>query len=300
MKRFLILIFLIFVSEFSYSSADTILVFVSNPGNKAYINTYKKWLNLSVGDFLRAEDSVYVDSYLGLLCSNGYAIEVNKTGKYLISKLLQTMVTKPSALQQQLIRTEIKDFILAMKSDPSLRSNPNNYDPWVPTVDNLKIYVMNPKDAETIADTLNITWLRGYYKGIYTISVYSIFEDVLFTAETDKNTYTINLSQISDSVFTYKVKIKTGYMSSDHFACRKTKPVKKQKVLSELKMLQELHDKKSALNYYLLARYFQGKDLLLEAKDNYIKAMEQAESIRFYPNVYQRFVSQYGPSAIER
>ncbi|KOY86627.1 hypothetical protein AD998_11165 [bacterium 336/3] len=291
----LILLFL-FVSNLLY--AQDFQVLTSNGNNLIKLGNKKIW----AGTALKNADVITVaqNGYLGLMhLKTGKTIEIKKAGTYTMSTL--TPKTGNSSLGPKYSSYVAEELFKGEKQD--INKNHRKYMAITGAVSRdsrvlneaKTLTVFTSDGAQEVYDNfVYLSWMPNSNDKIekYYIQITNFNDETVALLETDKNYLELDMSiykraKNSDATFIIKVFTVEAPLYKGVFTVSLMDKTKKEGIKKEIGSTTP----ENALDYMIMAKYFEEKGLLLDAVKCYQKALA-LQNLDSYKNAYMEFLSR--------
>ncbi|HLT72367.1 MAG TPA: hypothetical protein VKZ75_06925 [Cyclobacteriaceae bacterium] len=276
------------------SAQDYVFKVLANKGTNE-VKSGNSWEPLKVGTTLKAGDEVRVGSnaYVGLVHNSGKPLEVKAAAVYKVSDLESQVGTSASVLEKY------TDFILSSNEGQGNRLTATGAVHRDVVLESAQIKVNLPeKDFSAIfSNTAVVRWDGGNVKGPYVVTVRNMFEDILVQAETNDNRYVINLDDekfANEVAWLVEVSAKAdAKIVSPTKLIKRLPPAENKRIAAELKQLEDITEKSSAMSQYVLANFFEKNNLVIDAIMAYEEAVKLEPEVPMFREQYDAFLQRY-------
>ncbi len=292
----------------------------NNRGSYVKIKTGDK---LSIKDKLKVSDNAYV----GLLyISTNRSMELKKSGTYSVSSLAKEMKKKKKGFNERFAgyvldeMTGSSDMFAtgagddmsnlgsverAIGGDESnekvqeLTGTDKKVSNLVTTVadkltakDN-SIIIKLPRNTYLADESADFSWYPRQGVSTYELVIVNPLNKVVYTKKTHNNTVTVNFK---DGDFrkgaTYYWYVSDGKQSSTQYAVYWLSDQEMQNINNSLSSI-DINDLNS-LDRIMLAQYYEDKNIMMRAIDQYEKAIEASPEVNDFKKVYAKYLTRIG------
>jgi hypothetical protein len=130
----------------------------------------------------------------------------------------------------------------------------------------------------------------------YTVTLKNIFDDEVYTIDTDKTSVQLDFSSAelaNEKLVILNVKTASGEIASGDFGIKRLSPDDAVKIAENVEMLKADLSSESALGYIIEASYYEDQNLLLDALTKYEQAIKLAPEVQDFQDLYQGFILKY-------
>jgi hypothetical protein len=282
---------LLFALSATASVAQNIFKVLVNKG-KNEVKVGNVWQAIKVGTGLTKSDEIKVapNSYLGLVhVESGKPVEVKEAKNYTIKELEGRVSPGASVLDKY------TTFVLSSNSTPNnnlkatgaVHRGVQDINVYLPTV---------PSLTGVYGSIVVINWDSETIKGPYTVTFSNTFDDELRKVETAGNSAVVNLA---DPEFAPENNIRVlvfskseGKRSPEQLAFRVLSKTEKDKIRKAMDTegISSIANEENALAKLMLASFFEGQKLLIDAATAYQQAISLAPDVPEYQAQYQAFL----------
>lgn len=255
----------------------------------------KTGATLNQGDEIIATNGAYI----GLMHKTGRTIEVRNSG-----------ITKIDDLEKKLASAKVSvanryaQFVMNKmnKGDGDVNKNYRQNLKATGAVEratnNASIKVMLPSSIDVLNPNAIIRWTGGGEGSNYVVSVKNIFDEEIFSAETDKTSININFEDENLAnerlvIFNVKLKDNDDVHSSDYGIKRLSADDAKE-VTEGLQALKAEVSDDSPLNKLIYASFYEENNLILDALTKYEEAINLSPDVEDFKTLYEDFLIKNG------
>lgn len=254
--------------------------------------------HLKVGSLLQEGDRVILSegSYVGLMHPNGRTMELKTPGEFEIGAL------SASAGEGSSVASKYANFIInkMAKGEQDIDENYRKYLKVTGAVerssDNYAIKMIMPNAAEIYNPKALIKW-TDVKTDTYVFTVKNMYDEVLFTTETHKNTIRLDLTDKrlnNEKLVILQVSAKDNpNKKSENYGIKRIAPNEAKYIETNLAVLKSTLEEDNALDKLILASFYEDNNLLVDALANYEEAMTTYPTVKEYKLAYDQFVSRH-------
>ncbi len=285
MNKIIILLFLFFGAN-EVCAQDYIFKVMANKGlNMAKTSMDDSWKPISSGDALQAGYWVKVvdKAYLGLVHSSGKTAALESPGEFKIESIESSIKNKKKGLG-----AKYTDFVFE-QTDTNKELQTTTLSRGVAG----KVIVELPVDAEVVHSKVYLRWRSVEENDEFVITVKGIFNDVLSQIHVKGFHTVLDLTDEALSeertflVFVSEEKDKSK-RSADHVINRLN-----DEELAQMIPTPEEGDVSTAMDYVLLAAYYETNNLLIDASNFYQEAMLKSPDVEDFKKFYGDFLGRH-------
>lgn len=252
---------------------------------------------LKTGSTLNSGDELIVSdgAYIGLMHKSGKTTEVRTAGTKKISDLEKNITVGATSVASRYAR------FVASKMNEGENTNYRSRlaaTGAVSRATNAAIAVMAISENKIVGETFIMRWKRPEEMGedeLYTVSVKNIFDEVMFSTETDSEFVELDFStdeMKGQPLYIFSVEAKNQPdVKSDNVGIKITDDAE---VKANLANLQSEVTDDSPLNKLIYASFYEENGLLLDALTKYEEAVKMAPEIQDFKDLYDNFKIVYG------
>jgi hypothetical protein len=248
------------------------------------------WQSVKTGASLKNGDELKVteNGYLGLVHSTGKPVEVKKAGNYKVSDLASSVGGGSTS-----VLNKYTDFILSSNSAEAKKNRLNATGAVHRGLEDIKLYLPENQNSSIYNSEAIINW-EAKGGGPYVITLKNMFEDELFKAETPETSIEVNLSDpkfANETAILVEVHSKVdGKSKSEQHLIKRLSPAEQDRVKKDLsEFVGEVKDQ-TALDYLVLAGFYEKNKLFIDAITAYEKAIKMAPDVPDFKDDYDEFL----------
>jgi len=157
------------------------------------------------------------------------------------------------------------------------------------------IHLVMPAAAEVLNSKQIISWEESGSEetNTYTISIKGIFEDLLLEEEVMVNEYLLDLDNPAlkdENMFVVTVSTKgEEKITSNEYALDRLSEEETLRYFQEVTEIRENLGDLSTLDYIVLASYYEGKGLIVDANTAYQRAIKQSPDLEDVQDLFEMF-----------
>ena len=269
---------------------------MANKGSNQ-INKEGAWSGLKTGSSLYAADQIKVveGAYIGLLHAGGKTLELREPGTYKVADLEKKVPAGKGVaskyadyLSNQMTAAEKKNQLAATGAvHRGLQAAINVF--------------QSTNTQQVYGDRAIVRWapLEGDDM-VYKVKIYNMFDETLISEETTETFFEIDFTSSklegNDIILLRVVLADDEETKSEEFPIRKlrSKDQATANVKSGISELMSDIDNQSALSQYILAGFYEGNSLLMDAVTCYETAISLAPEVSTYKEAYEDFLVRNG------
>ncbi len=304
--RNLALIAFLLIGNLAYSQGGFVFKVLANKGANQVKRATGTTEGLKTGATLKTGDQIIAanGAYIGLMHKTGKTLEIKESGVIKVNDLekkvaaLKTSVTSRYA---QYVMNKIneeeggvrKNYRSSMNATgATTRGNEGNIALVLPIVDEKKFDVYN---AEVF-----LRWLKPAETSeevTYVVTVKNIFNEVLYSTETDQTMVKLNLDDEAmtneSNLYIVKVELKSNSeISSEEYAIQRVQLDEAPEVKSELETLLAEVDQATPMGKVIMATFYDENNLVLDAMVSYEKLVKENPEVVDFKDLYKEFLAK--------
>ena len=287
----------------SYGQGFVFRVLASKGENSVKKGTSGQTVPLKTGATLMSGDEIIAatGAYIGLMHKSGRTIEVRNAGVTRISDLESKL-----ASSQTTVANKYAQFVMNKmnEDDGDVNSNYRQNMKATGAVERAvsgPLRVMLPKTVDVLNPNTIVSWNKpaDMESATYVVSIKNIFDEEVYSAETNKTSLPINFddeSLSSERLVILNVKVK-GHdeMMSDDYGIKRMTDDDAASIKASLAALKaEVPMDDSPLNRLIYASFYEENNLLLDANTQYQKAISLSPDVEDFQTLYEEFLIKNG------
>lgn len=247
----------------------------------------KRGVAFNSGDVVRIADK----AYLGLIHKTGKTVELINPGEFKIDDIVLNIDA-----QKKGIGGKYTEYVMNTLDNSS---NMEDYDDLITRGGEKTIHVTMPAASEVLNSKQIISWKESGTgePGTYTISIKGIFEDLLLEEEVKANEYELDLDNPAlkdENMFVVTVSsIGPDKVTSNEYAIDRLSEQETVKYFQEVTEIRENLGELSTLDYVVLASYYEGKGLIVDANTAYQQAIKQSPDLQDVQDLFDMFKARH-------
>ncbi len=271
---------------------------LANKGQNKVKKQSGELVTLKTGALLYDQEEIISSegAYIGLMHKTGKTTEVRGAGTKKVAELASKINTKKTSAASRYAQ-----FIAAKMAEGEGNANRNRTNTTGAVSraagEGAMLDVLIPgKSINVYSDEAIVRWrpLKGTAEGTkYTVTIKNIFDDVIYTEETDKNSINLKFDEIENESGLYIFKVQqteNAEIASDDFGIKKLQVTDKPEVTQGLEsLMQELTDD-TPLNKLVIGSFYEENGLLLDAFTQYEQAVQSAPDVPDFRQLYDAFL----------
>lgn len=237
------------------------------------------------------------DAYIGLMHKSGKTTEIRGQGANKVAELASKINTKKTSAASRYAQ-----FIAAKMNEGDkngLRSRSNTTGAVERGADG-SIQVLLPSSVDVFSSDAVVRWRvpEGTEEGTqYIVTIKNIFDEEIFTQETDKNHIDLSFDDMENEsglyIFTVVQKDNEEIASGD-YGIKKVNASDKPEIAENLTALTDEVAQDSPLSKVVLATFFEENALLLDALTKYEEAIQLSPEVESFRDLYEDFLIKNG------
>jgi hypothetical protein len=262
---------------------------LANKGGSEY-KSGDAWLPIKTGATLKNSDEIKLaqNSYLGLISSNGKALEVKEAGLHLVSELEKKLQSGGSSVVQK-----YAEFLLSSNSAEAKKNRLSATGAvHRGTVDPLHLILPENQYSSIFNTSALISWEGTQVPGPYVLTLRNMFDDVLETFETPEMTFKVDFSKFTkENAMIVQVVSKNDMkeVSKQHLI-KKLSPADYENIKKNYDLIAKDVSEPTALNKLILAGFYEENRLLIDAITAYEEAIRLAPDVPSYAEAFDEFL----------
>ena len=238
------------------------------------------------------------DAYIGLMHKSGKTTEIRGEGANKVAELASKINTKKTSAASRYAQ-----FIAAKMNEgdkSSLSSRTNTTGAVERAVDGASIEVLLPSSVDVFSSEAVIRWRvpEGTEEGTqYVVSIKNIFDEEIFTQETDKNHIDLLFNEMENESGLYIFSVKerdNEEVASGDYGIKKVNASDKPEIAENLTALEAEVAADSPLSKVVLATFYEENALLLDALTKYEEAIQLSPEVESFRDLYEDFLVKNG------
>jgi hypothetical protein len=259
------------------------------------VKSGEAWVPLRTGASLKKEDEVKLadNAYIGLVHATGKPMEIKVAGNYKVADLAAKVGSGSSVLNKY------TDFILSSNSAEA-KKNKLSATGAVSRGDSHSIQLLLPENQHSgiFNNVVFINWDGTKVAGPYVVTIRNMFDDELAKIETPETNFQIDLTDpkftnVNALLVEVKSKNDVKQVSKQHLI-KKLSNDEVETIKTELNEIMGEVSEPTALNKYILAGFYEEKNLFIDAIAAYEAAIKLAPDVQFYKDAYDEFYLRHG------
>jgi hypothetical protein len=293
-----------FLINTSYGQGFVFRVLASKGENKVKKGESGQTVPLKTGATLMSGDELIAASgvYIGLMHKTGRTIELRTPGVTKISDL-ETKLASSKAT----VGSKYAEFVMNKmnESDGDVNSNYRANMKATGAVQRAtssgSLKVLLPSSVDVLNPEAIVEWSQpeDVENPTYIVSIKNIFDEEIYTAETDQNTMAINFEDENLSserlvILNVKVKDNSDFVSGD-YGIKRMSDDDAASINENLEMLKaDIPLDESPLNRLIYASFYEENNLILDASTQYQKAISLSPDVDDFQVMYNDFLIKNG------
>jgi hypothetical protein len=289
----LLIIVLTVITLHAFAQEYAFKVLVNKGVNE--VKTGGTWQPVKIGATLKSGDELKLseNAYVGLMHAKGKPLEVKKSGTYSVTDLAGQVGEGSSVM------VKYADFVLSSNSAEAQKNRLSATGAVHRDISSkaaIQLFLPTSQYAGVFNDKATVVW-ETEEPGPYVVTVYNMFEEDIDKIETNDKQLVLNLA---DSKYAGEAALKVEVVVKGQAAKKSDDKVIKRVSLEERKNLQSelkefgIEENKNALQLYLLAGFYEGHNLFIDALGVYETLLQLEPEVSTYQEAYQDFLVRHG------
>lgn len=291
----LLTVVLLFVAVASYGQSFSFRVLANKGENKLVRNGATEPLKTGATLFSTDEIVASAGAYIGLMHKSGKTVEVKTAGKYKVGELEKSVNTTVSTSASR-----YADYVVAkintQDGGGSYKSNMAVTGAVERAASGSAIQVLLPNSIDIFNPQAIVRWKEIEGAEGYTVTLKNIFEDVVYTAETDKSMVELNFNReglSNERLLILSVQVKNSDIKSGEYGIKRVSPDQAKNISENVQIIQADLAQESALGKIIEASYYEDNNLILDALTKYEEAIKLAPEVKDFQDLYEGFIIKY-------
>lgn len=258
---------------------------------------------ISTGVKIYLDDKIIITgstSYVGLVSSDGKALELKKGGVYYVKDLSNALASGETSLAQKYLSLLVNDM---SKVDDNTARNMKYTGSVERSVENKDIVVFLPETTKIAGTEGSIQWFPKTDYTSYKVSIYNLYEESVFSKETSDKSLSIDFASLGlKPGQVYKMSVANAADSeknSGFISLQVPTRSEMAKYETDLSMLRNEVPANSAIGDMVIATYFEDQELFLNAIPYYESAIEKEPNIVEFQDAYNMFLFKIGLETVK-
>lgn len=258
---------------------------------------------ISTGVQIYLDDKIIITgttSYVGLVSSEGKALELKKGGVYYVKDLANALASGESSLAQKYLSLLVNDM---SKVDDNTARNMKYTGSVERSVENKEIVVFLPETTKIAGTEGSIQWFPKTDVTSYKVSIVNLYEESVFMKETSNKTISIDFAKLSlKPGQVYKMKVADAAIEENNSGFISLQvPTRSEmaKYETDLSMLRNEVPANSAIGDMVIATYLEDQELFLNAIPYYESAIAKEPNIIEFQDAYNMFLFKIGLESVK-
>lgn len=287
--------FLILGLLFQAKAQNALFSVLASKGNVKYITTgSEEAKTMVIGKKLYPNDKLVIgeSAYLGLAHSGGKTIEIKRAGTYEVGKLASEVANQNASVSKKYV-----DFLAGEinNNGQDMAKNKYKYMNVTGSVERggADITIYAPKEAYVLNAPLKIQWDARADIKTYTLKLMNIFDEVLYSLNTDSNNATIDLGKYNlpkEKNLFLIVTSKADVNIDSEKINLKSLEAKDAEIAKQAADLQAELVEPTALNKFVMANFYAEQKLVINAVEQYEAAIKLEPEVEDFKAAYGEFL----------
>lgn len=276
----------------------------------------KSGAKLTPGQSVAASNSLVVKpgGYLSLMNAEGKTIEIKKPGTYTVASLSQQIgQQKASSLSERYASYVYSKLTDNFDEDKDVEENYQKYMDITGSVERgdlfgsgLQLHV--PTSTDVLPGTNIIYWTSPKKYSSYTVTIYNMFEQKIWSKSISGNMLEISIEEIAEAARksntiddgTYLVSVqadKDSKMMSDKHALKAMRGSKSVALQQQRDALTAELPSDNSVSHLIMAGFYEQNGLYLDALKSYHEAVALNPDVKEYGELLYRYLKKMGVTA---
>jgi hypothetical protein len=290
-----------FLVNISFGQGYVFRVLASKGSNQVKKSESGETIPLKTGSTLMSGDELIAGSgaYIGLMHKTGKTIEVRNPGVTKITDLESKLASSQSS-----VANKYAQFVMnKMNDEGSVNTNYRQNMKATGAVERAtgsSLKVLLPSSVDVLNAEAIVRW-SGAEEGenlMYIVSIKNIFDEEVYSAETDKNSIAINFDDeklANERLVILNVQVKDNAdMKSGDYGIKRMSADDAASINESLESLKAEIAEDSPLNNLIYASFYEENNLLLDAMTQYEKAVNASPDVEDFQMLYDDFLIKNG------
>jgi hypothetical protein len=286
-KKLLLTATLLVTAMLAFGQQEYAFKVLVNKG-KNEVKSGDSWQPVKTGSSLKSGDELRIteNSYIGLIHVTGKPLEVKQAGKYMVADLAGKIKEGASVLNKY------TDFILSANTQKKNTLSATGAVHRGP--ENIKINLPKAEAAIVYNNIVIFNWEIDKAPAPYIVSFNSMFGDELKKIETNDNSVSIDLNDVSfaneDNIIVKVTSKADANKQSDEYTLKKLSKADKERIKNSLNEFKAVVAEPTAINKLVLAGFYESNNLFIDAITAYQEAIKLAPDVSEYKLQYNDFL----------
>ena len=290
---------MLFTGVTAFAQTDYMFRVLANKGtNKVKQASSNQTVALKTGSKLYAGDEIIASdgAYIGLMHKTGKTTEIRGAGVKKVTELEKNINTASSTVAgryAQFVMNKLNE-----EENTNYRARQNATGAVSRATGSAAINIMAPPQADLMGDIAVLRWdapKGAEASGKYVVKIENIFNEEIYTAETDKTSIELNFAnkELEYDMGLYLVKVyQKGNedVASNEVGIKKVKSNDKVEVQENLASLKSEVADDTPMNKIVYASFYEENGLILDALTKYEEAIKMSPDVQDFKDLYQNFL----------
>ena len=297
MKMFVSMI-VVTVLSYSVIAQDYDFRVMMTTGANEYQTGGAAWEALKTGTTLSGSDVIKIadKGYVVLIHNSGSFVELKTTGEQPIDKIKLT--------EEKSLSGKYLGYVMSKMAPEEQESNRKKYASVTGATERgfNAIDLFMKSSSPVYHSNVIIRWSDMGSGKMYKITLEDLFDDVIYELESDKNHIAIDLDDehlAPHQLISIKVSIiDDENTSSEKYSIQRINKDEFGKYKAELEELLAVLDEESPMSHLIMAEFYEGHKLLLDASTSYENAVRTSGGVDYFKQAYIQFLMRNGWSEV--
>ncbi|UXP31037.1 hypothetical protein N6H18_11820 [Reichenbachiella agarivorans] len=298
MKKYLLTLTTCLISLATLAQTFEFRVLANKGVNKLQKSDNSAPTFLRTGIKMNEGDALIVgtNAYIGLMHKSGQTLEIKNMGNVTVADLQSRLAKSDNTASNRYAKAVLT------KSTTGSQDVNGNYREAVHRSNSTAITLMIPQTVQVFNPDVVLRWNSVGDQAYYIISVKNIFDEEIYSAETEKTHLNINLNDenlANEELITVKVIVKDNpELFSPSYGIERLPSEEQARIQNELDAVKAEIPYDSPLSKLILASFFEENNLILDAIKQYEDIIEGSPEIEDFQVLYGEFLINNGLSKL--
>ncbi|NNF22038.1 MAG: hypothetical protein HKN67_08855 [Saprospiraceae bacterium] len=273
-------------------------VMMTTGTNEYQMKGNSEWEGLKTGKQLNTGDKIKIGEkgYVVLIHNNGSFVELKTPG---LQQIDQIGVDKDEDLSSKYL-----GYVVSKMAPDEQEKNRKKYASVTGATERgFNAIDLFMKSSSPVYNTdVVIRWSDMGSAKRYKVSFGDLFDEIIHETESDNNYLSVNLADekfTSHQLISVKVSvIDDEQISSEKYSIQRIQKDEFGKYKTELDELLSVLEKESPMSHLIMAEFYEGHKLLLDAATSYEEAIKYSGGIDYFKQAYVQFLMRNGWSEV--
>ena len=273
-------------------------VMMTTGTNEYQMKGDSEWQGLKTGNQLNSGDKINIGDkgYVVLIHDNGSFVELKTAGEQTIN---QAGIDKDESLSSKYL-----GYVVSKMAPEEQEKNRKKYASVTGATERgfSAIDLFMKSSSPVYNSDVVIRWTDMGSGKRYRITMEDLFDEVIYEMESDNNYLSLNLADenlSSHQLISVKVSvIDDENIASEKYSIQRINKDEFGKYKTDLEELVAVLDEESPMSHLIMAEFYEGHKLLLDAATSYEQAIKYSGGIDYFKQAYVQFLMRNGWSEV--